>query len=87
MLIRLKNCLDSPGKSLITRWMAAGKNIRDFRALPFPLTRKMAHAFTQAPEFLDISGAFFYAQIVGFGGSEILVLSSEQYFFENLDRL
>ncbi|QDV37595.1 PcfJ domain-containing protein [Tautonia plasticadhaerens] len=55
--------------------VARGKNIRTAEGLPFPLTKKQAHHFLQAPDDLDISSAFRWAVVRDLGGDERLVRS------------
>ena len=49
-----------------------GQNIRT-ADLPLRLTKRMAHAFLQAPSHLTVVEALRWAQIVGWGGDEELV--------------
>jgi hypothetical protein len=63
-----------PGKQL--QWwldIAGGKNIRKSGQLPWPLTKRMAHNFLQAPNDFTINGAFRWAQIHALGGDERIV--------------
>ena len=50
---------------------ATGRSVRECR-LPLPLSRKAAHAFTDAPPSLGIAPALRWAQVRGAGGSERL---------------
>jgi hypothetical protein len=52
-----------------------GQNIRTAVGLPFPLTKRMAHHFLEAPSDLDISGAFRFGQVLGLGGDARLARS------------
>lgn len=52
--------------------MGSGTNIRKCPSLPVPLTKKMAHNFTQAPSDANIKDAFLWAQITAEGGDERL---------------
>ena len=40
-----------------------GKNIRTFKNIPFPLTKKESHTFLQSPDNFEISEAFYYSKI------------------------
>lgn len=60
------------------RWfkhVGRGENVRTADDLPIPLTRRMAHHFTQAPPRIAIPEAFRHAQVLGMGGDERLVRS------------
>ncbi len=52
--------------------MGKGHNIRTAEKLPFSLTKKEAHYFTQAPKKTTIERAFRYAQVIALGGSSRL---------------
>jgi PcfJ-like protein len=52
--------------------LGAGNNIRTAEALPVPLTKKMAHAFVQAPQKYTIDAAFRWAQVQAMGGDKYL---------------
>lgn len=57
------------------RWfidLGNGVSVRKLSFLPIVLSKKMAHAFLQAPFYCTISGAFRYAQVVALGGDEWL---------------
>jgi len=49
--------------------IAQGGNIRTARMLPFPLTKKMAHFFLEAPPDYTIQEAFVHGQVIAFGGN------------------
>jgi hypothetical protein len=60
------------------RWfkrIASGQSIRTAEGLPFPLTKRMAHHFLQAPSDFDIPAALRYGQVLGLGGTETLARS------------
>lgn len=50
--------------------LASGKNVRKFREIPFPLTKKMAHMFLQAPDHYDIGTAFWWGKVHAMGGDQ-----------------
>ncbi|MCU0438756.1 MAG: PcfJ domain-containing protein [Raineya sp.] len=52
--------------------LAQGKSVRKLSGLPFTMTKKMAHAFMQAPSYLNIHEALRYAQVIGLGGDDYL---------------
>jgi hypothetical protein len=45
-----------------------GNNIRTARNLPFPLTKKMAHHFLEAPGYFSVIDALLHGQVVALGG-------------------
>ncbi|MFK7904787.1 MAG: hypothetical protein AB8B69_06665 [Chitinophagales bacterium] len=45
-------------------WIGSGYNIRNASGLPFPLTKKMAHHFLQAPNDSSITEAFRWGQVL-----------------------
>ena len=49
--------------------LGSGKNIRTAQRLMVPLTKKMAHAFSQAPSDYTVEHALRWAQINGLGGN------------------
>lgn len=56
------------------RWwlhVAQGRNLRT-ADLPIPYTKKMAHAFAQAPADCSVAGALRFGQVRGLGGDERL---------------
>lgn len=53
--------------------LGSGQNIRNAKGIPFPLTKMMAHHFTQAPENLSVQEAFTFARIRSIGGSKGLI--------------
>jgi len=53
-------------------WIGSGYNIRNASGLPFPLTKKMAHHFLQAPNDSSITEAFRWGQVLGMGGDALL---------------
>jgi len=62
-------------KTKYTQWyidVAQGKSVRKLEGLPFTMTKKMAHAFLQAPSYLSIQEALRYAQVIGLGGDDYL---------------
>lgn len=52
--------------------IASGKNIRTAKNLPFPLTKKEAHYFLQAPDDCSINEAFSYGRLLAMGGNDRL---------------
>lgn len=66
-----------------------GGNIRKVQALPFPLTKKMAHYFIQAPNQCTIHEALRFGQVLGLGGDRILaryiLASNLGRSFENVE--
>ena len=52
--------------------IATGKNIRKAELLPFPLTKKMAHHFLEAPKYCSLYHALKWAQVKALGGDERL---------------
>jgi len=52
--------------------IGGGKNIRDSKDLPFPLTKKMAHHFLAAPDHYSVGGALRWGQIHALGGDRRL---------------
>jgi hypothetical protein len=64
----------SPGDKFIDWFfeMGNGTNIRKCKDLPFPLTKKMAHAFLQAPDYCSIPEAFNWSRVITLGGDERL---------------
>jgi hypothetical protein len=50
-----------------------GQNIRTASHLPIKMTAKMAHYFTQTPEYYTVAEALRYAQVMAMGGNERLV--------------
>ncbi len=52
--------------------LGRGKNIRTAAELPFALTKKEAHFFTQAPKKTSIERAFRYAQLMALGATSRL---------------
>jgi hypothetical protein len=64
-----------------------GKNIRTAEGLPFPLTKKAAHFFLQAPKDYTLMDAFLWANVHSLGGSqretEALRGSKIAYGFKN----
>lgn len=55
--------------------VAAGRNPRTARDLPFPMTKRMAHHFLRAPDDLGIMTAIRYGQVTSLGGDERLARS------------
>jgi hypothetical protein len=53
--------------------IASGQNVRTFESLPFPLTKRMAYEFINAPSDYTITEAFMWAIVKFFGGDERLV--------------
>lgn len=53
-------------------WIASGYNIRKAQSIPFPMTKKMAHYFLQAPNGCSISEALRWGQVLGMGGDTVL---------------
>ncbi|TAE06118.1 MAG: hypothetical protein EAZ95_19360 [Bacteroidetes bacterium] len=52
--------------------LANGASVRDIKNLPIDMTKKMAHTFMQAPDYMSVSEALRYAQVIGFGGDATL---------------
>jgi len=50
--------------------VAQGGNIRTARMLPFPLTKKMAHHFLEAPADFSIYEGLLHGQVLALGGDE-----------------
>lgn len=50
--------------------LGQGENIRKQRNLPFPMTKKMAHHFLQAPDTCTIPQAFRWGEIQSLGGNK-----------------
>lgn len=55
--------------------LGSGKNLRTMPGLPFPLTKRMAHFFTQSPDFHSVYKSLRFGQVLGYGGSEELAKS------------
>lgn len=55
--------------------VASGNNIRTAPSLPFPLTKKMAHHFLEAPDDYKIGEALQYGLIIAEGGDRRLAQS------------
>ncbi len=51
--------------------VARGANIRQVKALQFPLTKKMAHCMMQAPDRFTMEEAIRWGQVHGLGGNAI----------------
>jgi len=63
---------DTEEKSLHQEWyvhVGQGANIRTARMLPFPLTKKMAHLFLEAPGDFSIPEALVHGQVLAVGGT------------------
>lgn len=59
------------------RWfiqLGQGVSVRKLENMPYNLTKKMAHFFTQAPESLTIPQAVRWSQALGFGASHSMAL-------------
>jgi hypothetical protein len=57
------------------RWflhIGSGRNIRTAPELPFPLTKKMAHYFMEAPDYYSINEAFRWGQVHALNGNQRL---------------
>jgi hypothetical protein len=52
--------------------IGAGKNIQTAAGLPIPLTKKMAHFFSEAPTTYSIEAAFRWGQVMALGGERRL---------------
>lgn len=52
--------------------IGSGKNIRTAPGLPFPLTKKMAHHFIEAPDSYSINEAFRWGQVHALNGNQRL---------------
>jgi hypothetical protein len=55
------------------RHIGVGQNIRTAAGVPFPLTKRMAHHFLEAPDDSPIEAALRWGQVLGMGGEEPLV--------------
>jgi hypothetical protein len=55
--------------------IGSGQNLRTAEDLPFPLSKKRAHQFLQAPPDMDIPEALRFAQVRDLGGDEALARS------------
>jgi hypothetical protein len=55
--------------------IGAGGSIRDAADMPIPLTKRVAHQFSQAPADLAVLTAFRYAQVLALGGDDRLARS------------
>ncbi len=55
--------------------VAAGRNLRTARGLPFPLTKRIAHHTLRAPDGLGIAEALRFGQVVALGGDQPLACS------------
>jgi hypothetical protein len=49
--------------------IGSGKNIRTAAHLPFPMTKKMAHHFLEAPSDFSINEAFIHGMVMSCGGN------------------
>lgn len=52
--------------------LANGSSVRDIKDSPVEMSKKMAHIFMQAPDYMSVSEALRYAQVIGFGGDATL---------------
>ncbi len=50
--------------------LGSGKSVKELSQMPVFLTKKMAHEFRKAPDFLSVEQALRYAQALGFGASK-----------------
>ena len=59
------------GNAIQQSWfkhIGAGKNIQTAEGLPIPLTKKMAHHFSESPATYSIEAAFRWGQVIALGG-------------------
>lgn len=58
--------------------LAKGHNIRKINKTPFPFTKKMAHAFLQAPNHYTLNEAYRWAEIMSINGDIRLIEAVNQ---------
>ncbi len=64
----------------LVRKLAEGNNIRRISGLPFPFTKRMAHAFAHAPKTSNLAEAVWYGVVVGLNGEEALCTILRRHF-------
>jgi len=69
ILRQLEDYLKKEDLVLIVRHLMEGKNIRTFKGLPFPMTKKMAHIFHNLNFGKDIFQVYYRSLVYGLGGS------------------
>lgn len=76
----LRPNLSSLPKRQFIRQLAEGQSLRKMEQQPVPFSKRMAHAFAEAPKELHLSDAIWYSVLVGFQGDLRLLPALKQFF-------
>lgn len=80
VLKKLPELMRSNQDKKLVEHLAAGNNIRTARNLPFPMSKKMAHCFTNLSDAADCRDAFWWAFGQACGASEQVVRYFRRYW-------